>query len=86
MEEKILKSKYGSDKTPLHLGVIELYENIVSIYGNKKDNQVRDDVYMKKYKFVASYYEKRINKINGQLLDKEKYDSFDKVDSIISKL
>jgi len=69
-----------------HLGVIELYENIVSIYGNKKDNQVRDDVYMKKYKFVASYYEKRINKINGQLLDKEKYDSFDKVDSIISKL
>ena len=24
MEEKILKSKYGSDKTPLHLGELEI--------------------------------------------------------------
>lgn len=68
-----------------HLGVIELYENIVLIYGDKKDNNLRDNIYMKKYKSVSSYYEKRINKINGQL-DKEKYASFDKVNTIISKL
>lgn len=67
------------------LSVIELYENLVSEYGDKDEYPERDSVYKNRYNSVISYYEKRINKVQGKL-DKEKYESFDKVNAIISKI
>lgn len=66
------------------LCVIELYESIVSEYGDRNEYPERDNVYKNRYNTVVSYYEKRINKVHG-FLDKEKYESFDKVNAVISK-
>lgn len=67
------------------LSVIELYESLVSEYGDKDGNNERDESYINKYNSIVSYYEKRLNKINSKL-DKEKFESFAKVNAIISKI
>lgn len=66
------------------LSVIELYESIVSEYGDRDEYLERDNVYQDRYNTLVSYYEKRINKVHGKL-DKEKYESFDKINTLISK-
>lgn len=66
------------------LSVIELYESIVSEYGDRDEYLERDNVYQDRYNTLVSYYEKRINKVHGKL-DKEKYESFDKMNTLISK-
>lgn len=66
------------------LSVIELYESIVSEYGDRDEYIERDNVYQDRYNTLVSYYEKRINKVHGKL-DKEKYESFDKINTLISK-
>lgn len=67
------------------LSVIELYESLVSEYGDKDGNNERDESYINKYNSIVSYYEKRLNKINSKL-NKEGFDSFTKVNAIISKI
>lgn len=67
------------------LSVIELYESLVSEYGDKDGNNERDESYINKYNSIVSYYEKRLNKINSKL-NKERFDSFTKVNAIISKI
>lgn len=67
------------------LSVIELYESLVSEYGDKDGNNERDESYINKYNSLISYYEKRLNKINSKL-NKEDFESFAKVNALISKI
>ena len=59
--------------------------NNVSSIRKWTEKKLSNSVYKNRYNSVISYYEKRINKVQGKL-DKEKYESFDKVNAIISKI
>lgn len=66
-----------------YLSVIELYEQAIRECEDSED--VRSEYYKNKYKTIVAYFEGRMKKI-GQELDKERFDSFAKVDAVISKI
>lgn len=66
--------------------LIELFEKTIKEYGdeNNSDLQCRDEYYRFEYDKIVKYYSTRVRKL-GVDLDTEKFDSYGKVCSIISK-
>ena len=67
----------------LYLSVIELYEKAQKEYETQED--MKNEFYENKYKNIVRYFEERLSKIGGTL-DKEKFDSFKKVNTLISPI
>ena len=66
-----------------YLSVIELYEKAQKEYETQED--MKNEFYENKYKNIVRYFEERLSKIGGTL-DKEKFDSFKKVNTLISPI
>ncbi len=66
------------------LNVISLYERTIFTYGEEGDFQGRNKSYEIKYQKIVERYERMMKKINATL-DKGKFDTFDKIDAVISK-
>lgn len=72
-------------KKAFRISVIKLYEKVVSEYGDREGYQGRDDYYAGEYAKVVSCYKKMMKKINISLDEKSKFDSFNKINAMISK-
>ena len=73
-------------KESFHKSIIELFNKTISEFGDKDnlDYKERNEYYKSEYKKVVKYYIKRVEKL-GIKLDTEKFDSYEKIHSLICK-
>lgn len=71
-------------KESFHKSIIELFNKTISEFGDKDnlDYKERNEYYKSEYKKVVKYYIKRVEKL-GIKLDTEKFDSYEKIHSLI---
>ena len=71
-------------KESFHKSIIELFNKTISEFGDKDNIEYkeRNEYYKSVYKKVVKYYIKRVEKL-GIKLDTEKFDSYEKIHSLI---
>lgn len=69
-----------------HRDVVALYNTLSRQYGDVEIFNPRDEQYAIEYSQIVNYFSKRIEKLGMKLPSTEKYDSFQKINAIISKI
>lgn len=75
-------------KYAFFLNVIELYNQTVEQFGSEDDlsNNKKNEYWEKQFSRTARYFTKRIAKLGEYKLDIDKYNTYEKVHSLISKI
>lgn len=82
------KEAFDLYKQAFFLNVIELYNQTIEQYGGEDDlsNKQKNEYWETQYLRTTKYYIKRIHKLGDYKLDIEKYNTYEKIHSFISKL